>query len=169
MTPEVGLDVLATHSSNIREASPADLPQIMKLEQESETAAHWAEADYSRIFADIDRGDHLLKNVVLVAEANDRAQSLIGFIVARAIGRDWEIENIVVSASAKREGNGSRLLRALIERARRELAENVLLEVRESNQAAIALYEKGGFKQDGRRRNYYSNPEEDALLLRLAI
>jgi ribosomal-protein-alanine N-acetyltransferase len=154
-------------STTIREATLADFPQILKLERSSNTAAHWREADYARIFAEKDRGDHLLKNVVLVVEGRDAA--LIGFIVARATGRDWEIENIVVAAGAQREGHGSRLLSALIDRVREEAAENILLEVRASNKAAIALYKKNGFEQDGCRKNYYSNPDEDALLLRLTL
>lgn len=154
--------------TTIRDASLAELPQIVKLEQESATAAHWNEADYLRIFADRNRGD-LLKHIVLVVESEVAGKTLIGFIVARAVGREWEIENIVIADVAQREGHGSQLLNALIDRARVECAEIILLDVRESNEAAIALYKKYGFKQDGRRRNYYSNPEEDALLLRLGL
>jgi ribosomal-protein-alanine N-acetyltransferase len=161
--------VPATRSTNIREATPADLLQIMELERESPTAAHWTQADYSRIFADKERGDHLLKRIILIAEACEPKRRLVGFIVARGIGRDWEIENIVVARNAQRTGNGSQLLHALVRRARREAAENILLEVRESNQAALALYKKSGFEIAGRRKNYYSNPDEDALLLRLAL
>jgi ribosomal-protein-alanine N-acetyltransferase len=160
---------VVTAASTIRDASVRDLPQILKLERESATAAHWTEADYARILGDKDCGDHLLKNVVLVAEASDATQPLIGFIVARAIGKDWEIENIVIAAGAQRAGHGLRLLRALIDRVRKESAENILLEVRASNGAAIRLYQKSGFDQDGSRKNYYSNPDEDALLLRLVL
>src|SRR5206468_1134676 len=75
---------------------------------------------------------------------------LLGFIAVRVIHPEWEIENIVVAEDRKRHGLGSQLLRALIERARSKSAKSILLEVRESNHAAISLYQKHGFLQDGR-------------------
>jgi ribosomal-protein-alanine N-acetyltransferase len=168
-TGDVGLPVVIATPTTIRDASFADIPQILMLERSSATAAHWTEADYARILAGNDRGDYLLKGVVLVAEASVPTNAILGFIVARAVGRDWEIENIVIAAVAQRAGHGSRLLRALIDRVRKESAEKILLEVRASNHAAIAMYKKSGFEQDGCRKNYYSNPDEDALLLRLVL
>jgi len=94
---------------------------------------------------------------------------VIGFLIARAVGRDWEIENILVAKGHQRQGIGGKLLGRFVERARAESAEKIFLEVRESNRAAIALYATTGFEEHGRRKCYYSSPEEDALLLRLTI
>jgi ribosomal-protein-alanine N-acetyltransferase len=158
-----------TDSIIIRAAVVADIPRIILLEQESATAAHWKEADYERLGVAEDRGNHLTTQVALVADSQAAENGVIGFLIARAVGRDWEIENILVAKGHQRQGIGGKLLRRFVERARSESAANVFLEVRESNRAAIALYSANGFQEHGRRKRYYSNPEEDALLLRLTI
>jgi [ribosomal protein S18]-alanine N-acetyltransferase len=94
---------------------------------------------------------------------------LQGFIIARTVGVEWEIENIAIAAKARRCGLGTRLLGELLDLARARGAEAVFLEVRESNRAARALYEKWSFREDGRRKKYYKDPEEDAILYRLAF
>ena len=83
--------------------------------------------------------------------------------------REWEIENIAVAGPARRRGLGTRLLGELLDLARGRGADAVFLEVRESNHAARALYEKWAFLESGRRRGYYKDPEEDAILYRLGF
>jgi ribosomal-protein-alanine N-acetyltransferase len=87
-----------------------------------------------------------------------------GFLVARDLGPEWEIENIVIANSAQRRGLGARLVQEVLERAQTQGTQAVCLEVRESNQAARGLYSKLGFVESGRRKSYYGNPEEDAVL-----
>lgn len=70
---------------------------------------------------------------------------------------------------ARRKGIGQQLLDALLLAARESNIESVFLEVRESNHEARAFYEKAGFKLDGRRKSYYANPSEDAILYRRAV
>jgi [ribosomal protein S18]-alanine N-acetyltransferase len=94
---------------------------------------------------------------------------MAGFVVAASVGREWEIENVVVAEEARRRGLGGSLMQALMERARRQGAESVFLEVRESNVAAVALYRKWGFKEAGKRKGYYSAPAEDGLLYRKSM
>lgn len=121
-------------------------------------AAHWSEDQYVRMFQPDPR------RVVLVA---DDGTGLAGFVVAVVCGDEWEIENVAVSQEARRTGLGTRLVAELLDRARAEGAQAVLLEVRESNRAARALYEKSAFAEAGRRRAYYRNPDEDAIIYRL--
>jgi [ribosomal protein S18]-alanine N-acetyltransferase len=90
-------------------------------------------------------------------------------LVARHLAPEWELENIVVAPSARRQGLGNRLLNALLAAARETHSASVFLEVRESNSAARTLYEKAGFKQTGRRKSYYTDPLEDAVLYRQTI
>jgi [ribosomal protein S18]-alanine N-acetyltransferase len=92
-----------------------------------------------------------------------------GFVVARAVGGEWEIENIAVSGQARKRGLGTRLLGELLDLARARGAEAVFLEVRESNRAARALYEKWSFLESTRRTHYYHDPEEDAILYRMVL
>lgn len=93
--------------------------------------------------------------------------SLQGFLVARALDGEWEIENIAIAGAARRRGLGTRLLGEFVDSVRRERAAAVFLEVRESNRAARALYEKWAFVESGRRPRYYADPPEDAILYRL--
>jgi ribosomal-protein-alanine N-acetyltransferase len=75
------------------------------------------------------------------------------------------LENIAVLPPYRRQGVARTLLSALLLHARSLLAERILLEVRASNQAAIRFYQASGFQTLARRRDYYSNPTEDALIL----
>ena len=70
---------------------------------------------------------------------------MLGFIAGRAVGEEWEIENIAVAGPARRRGLGTRLLGEFLDLARDRGAEAVFLEVRESNLAARRLYEKWAF------------------------
>ena len=92
-----------------------------------------------------------------------------GFLVGRAVEGEWEIENIAVAGPARRRGLGTRLVGEFLDLARKQGAQAVFLEVRESNRAARALYEKWAFVEAGRRAHYYRQPEEDAVAYRLVL
>jgi ribosomal-protein-alanine acetyltransferase len=140
----------------IRSAALNDVPAILAIEQQASGAAHWTSKQYTEMVA---------SSVVLAAE---EAGQLCGFICANAVaGDEWEIENIVVAAAFLRRGIANELVRNLIQRADNEAASAILLEVRESNLPARRLYEKHGFREVGRRRLYYRDPMEDAILYAL--
>lgn len=143
----------------IRAASAADVPAMMALERHAATAAHWSAEDYARLFAP--GGER----VALVLEEG----KVEGFAVARGVGTEWEIENIAVAGGARRHGLGTRLLGEVLERLRQVGAHNVFLEVRESNRAARALYRRWTFVESGRRKAYYRDPDEDAILYRFTF
>jgi len=149
-------------------ATSADVRAITELTQKSPAAAHWTEEQYS---AAIQAADELFARVMLVArEVSDQETSpVLGFVVARHLPPEWELENIVVSPASQRQGIGRRLLRSLLSRALETASEAIFLEVRASNRAARSLYESVGFSQTGRRTFYYSNPSEDAILYRLTV
>ena len=75
--------------------------------------------------------------------------------------------NIAVEADMRRQGIGSELLKKSIKMGIEQGAQRALLEVRESNHAAQALYMQFGFESYGKRRKYYTNPDEDAMLMAL--
>jgi len=139
----------------IRSARLNDVPAILALEQQASIAAHWASDQYNKL---------VCSGVVLVAE---EAGTLCGFVCAQAVAGEWEIENVVVDARFLRRGIASELVRALIQHAKIQAAPAILLEVRESNLSARGLYEKNGFREVGRRRAYYRDPVEDAILYAL--
>jgi ribosomal-protein-alanine acetyltransferase len=134
---------------------------MIDLERQSDGASHWREADYARIFA-----EGSPSRLALVAEENG---CIAAFLVASHVGPEWEIENVAVAPDARRRGLGSQLVREFLDTANQRGAESVFLEVRESNRAARALYEKGGFSETGRRKSYYSGPPEDAVVYRKSL
>ncbi|OLE14053.1 MAG: ribosomal-protein-alanine N-acetyltransferase [Acidobacteria bacterium 13_1_20CM_4_56_7] len=140
----------------IRLATATDVGAILELEHSSPAAAHWKQADYERAITQPER-------LVLVAE---RQSKLVGFLVASTATAEWELENIAVSAMAKRQGIGRTLLLALIDSARKAKATEIRQEIRASNTAAQKLGLSLGFLDEGRRPNYYQNPTEDALLFK---
>ncbi|HET8791459.1 MAG TPA: ribosomal protein S18-alanine N-acetyltransferase, partial [Modicisalibacter sp.] len=95
-------------------------------------------------------------------------ESLLGYALLYRLPFEAEVQAISVTSRARRRGIARALLERLCDEARGWRSERVLLEVRESNQAARALYAWAGFAIDGRRRGYYRSADglgEDALLM----
>lgn len=145
-----------------RFARPADIPFLVALSGESATAAQWDASHYRAAFA---RGNPTERVILIVEDDSQPA----GFLVAKPLGPEWELENIVVAPQSRRRGLAQGLLRDLASLARNHAAEAIFLEVRESNIAARKLYEKLGFALSGRRPAYYSNPDEPAVLYSLNL
>jgi ribosomal protein S18 acetylase RimI-like enzyme len=158
----------------IRLAAPADIPAIIALAQQAESAAQWSTAEYEKIVAK-QPNDSVPRRLILVIEdlvienVAIKDQGLRGLLIAKAVGREWEIENIAIATSARRRGLGMRLLSEFLEQVRRENAECVYLEVRESNLAGRSLYKKLSFVEIGRRPSYYQRPPEDAIMYKLCF
>ncbi|HWG40925.1 MAG TPA: ribosomal protein S18-alanine N-acetyltransferase [Candidatus Acidoferrales bacterium] len=160
----------------VRPAEPADLPRLVEIASHSATAAQWGQAEYLKLFAsDQTEAQHEanaqiidpnIKGQPRTALVVEQDASVVGFIVGREVEDEWEIENIAVTGAARRRGLGSRLVGELLDFARSRGGHTVFLEVRESNRAARSLYEKWAFVEVGRRKMYYQNPAEDALLLK---
>jgi ribosomal-protein-alanine N-acetyltransferase len=157
-----GASLAEVHSMFIRQGTPADIPQMRALAQQADTAAHWAEREYDALFA-----PDAPKRIALIAADSD--ETARGFVIARCEFDEWEIENVVVAADQRRRGIGSQLIAELIRLAGQRRSTSVLLEVRESNVAARALYQSFGFVQFARRPRYYQDPDEDALLLKILV
>ncbi len=95
--------------------------------------------------------------------------AVAGYLIAWRVSRELHLTNIAVAEDFRRRGVAQALLDELYEEARRVRAESITLEVRRSNEPAIALYRKNGFRQAGVRRNYYEKGHEDALVLTLEL
>jgi len=136
----------------IRAASTADLDAIVRIE-----AASFADPWSRRAF-------HAhLRDLFLVAECEG---AVAGYLVARAMSSEGEILNVAVHPDRRTAGIGRALLEASLDALDAAGVNAVFLEVRESNAAARRLYEASGFTEIGRRRGYYAEPVEDALVLR---
>ena len=170
---------------NVRLAEPVDLPRLVEIASHSATAAQWSQAEYLKLFSPDERkalpevDPQIMNQKIASPEIIDplsqaprtalvveHSGNVVGFIVGRQVEDEWEIENVAVTGSARRCGLGSRLVGELLDLVRSRGGKSVFLEVRESNGAARSLYEKWAFLEVGRRKMYYQNPAEDALVLK---
>ena len=105
---------------------------------------------------------------VLVCEQDG---NLAGFVVFSAVADEGSIYTVAVRPALQARGIGRALMRGALDTMRRDGLRRCLLDVRESNRAARALYKSLGFVEDGRRRDYYRGAEgrEDALLMSLGL
>lgn len=143
----------------IRTAKIDDLAGILAVEQASPLAAHWNPDHYSNRIQTQPQG-----SCFLVVESEDK--KVCGFLCARIVGLagEWEVENVVVEENLRRQGIGGQLMQSLIKNWEASTGTSLLLEVRESNTGARALYRRYGLHEVGCRRAYYSDPSEDAIL-----
>ena len=93
-------------------------------------------------------------------------QKVAGYVGSQSVMGEADMMNLAVAPEFRRNGIGRQLVERLITQLRNNGVSSLTLEVRASNDAARNLYENLGFAQVGRRPNYYSNPKEDALILR---
>ena len=93
-------------------------------------------------------------------------ETLAGYVGSQTVLGETDMMNVAVRPDYRRQGIGENLILALIANLKARESHCLTLEVRDSNASARALYEKLGFSEIGRRRNYYRNPKEDALILR---
>ena len=96
------------------------------------------------------------QNIYLKAETDDQIVGYCGI---------WTSFESAVKKEFRKAGLGQKLLEAGIQAAAAKGVERILLEVRQSNKAAIRLYEKNGFQTIGLRKSYYTKPVEDAILM----
>ncbi|MBQ5319176.1 MAG: ribosomal protein S18-alanine N-acetyltransferase [Oscillospiraceae bacterium] len=136
----------------IRKAAAEDVHTIAEIEKAS-IPQPWSEA----AFADALTQENA---VTLVAEAGDE---ILGFITGVFLFDNADIYSVATSEQHRKKGIGASLLQAFFDTLPSEV-ETVGLEVRESNSAAISLYEKYGFERVGLRKNFYEEPRENAVL-----
>ena len=99
----------------------------------------------------------------LVAVEGDQ---VVGYIGSQTVCGETDMMNVAVHPSHRRKGIAEKLILALVEELKGMESRCLTLEVRASNVPAISLYEKLDFSEIGRRKNYYRNPKEDALIMR---
>lgn len=99
----------------------------------------------------------------LVAMDGER---LAGYVGSQTVLGESDMMNVAVDGAYRRQGIGKKLIEALVEHLKARESHCLTLEVRDSNTPARNLYASLGFSEIGRRKNYYRNPREDALILR---
>ena len=131
-----------------------DIAEVAALEKEIFSDA-WSEAALEESL--------LQKQTLLLTAFDDK--KLIGYLILYYVLEEGEIARIAVEPEYRRQGVGARMLLEMENLCEDKGISKILLDVRESNQTAYSFYEDYGFVQDGIRKNYYTNPTEDAILM----
>ena len=142
-----------------------DLLEVVEIEEQS-GLSRWGWAAY---YAEL-QGHN--RSLMLIARAKGREaenRQVVGYIAARAAAGELHINNVAVRESFRRNGIGGLLLSRAVEEGKRLGASSAFLEVRSGNLAAQSLYQKCGFLPIARRPRYYSEPLEDAVVMRLGL
>ena len=119
----------------------------------------WSEKSFLDAYASPD-------NIYLAAVSVEKIYGYCGIWISYETA---DLCNIAVAPECRREGIAEKMLRRAVKLSKERGVMKILLEVRQSNHAAICLYRKLGFAQIGVRRGYYHAPEEDALLMQLPL
>jgi ribosomal-protein-alanine acetyltransferase len=143
----------------IRHMGSEDVPRALEIAESLGEAPHWTQDVYMNA---LDRAS-IPARIALVAEHLNAG--VLGFLVTVMVPPQAELETIAVSKLAQRQGIGGRLFEELLRILKERQVTEVMLEVRESNHSARSFYGSLGFVQTGRRSGYYSDPNEDAILL----
>lgn len=142
----------------LREMTVEDLDQVMEIEEDL-FAVPWTKEGY---FTFLTRKDSMF----LVVEEKGRILGYCGLLMVLDEG---DVTNVAVCRERQKEGIGNFLVSSLIRLAGDLGIRQIHLEVRVHNETAIRLYERNGFTWDGIRKNYYTDPVEDALLMTCKI
>lgn len=148
----------------IRRMNHGDLGSVMEIARSQKDAPHWPLGTYEAVI--LPESSPLRIALVALDPLSGKA---VGFAIASALPPQSELEMIAVAAGGERRGVGRRLFAAMAQDLKSAQVTEVMLEVRESNHAALAFYAALGFEESGRRTRYYVDPVEDALLLRLKL
>ncbi len=149
----------APQAITITSMTEHDLLEVVEIEETS-GLSRWG---WSAYYAELQgKNSHLM----LVARSDyGLSAKLAGYIVARLGADELHINNVAVRDEFRRSGIGQSLLNRIIEEGKRSGASAAFLELRAGNDAALALYRKCGFRVTSRRKRYYSDPVEDALVM----
>lgn len=140
-----------------------DIPEMLAIEKSVyEGNTPW---DFETFKAELSKRKTTL---YLVARYEDELVGFAGVDFKRANG-EAHITNVAVTPKHQNRGLGSKLLRVLIESARKQGCQNIVLEVKASNDNAQKVYQDLGFKILNRKKNYYTEEQEDALTMRLDL
>jgi [ribosomal protein S18]-alanine N-acetyltransferase len=142
----------------VRAMGPEDLDAVEEIERH--TLTPWSAASLRQELA-------VKGGLCFVAEAAERR--IVGWCACRRIWPEAELLKIAVAEQERKKGFGTALLQCLIGELQGQGFTVLFLEVRGRNKAALSFYDRHDFLAVGRRRAYYSDPQDDALLLRKDI
>jgi ribosomal-protein-alanine N-acetyltransferase len=149
----------------IRKVARKDIERIIDIERSWHHLSHWSADSYYRLINE----DSYTSSYVAEIDDENGVPKIVGFVIFHITAEISEIYNIAVEAAHARSGIGKQLMLAAIDASRSQRARKVMLEVRKSNTPAINFYLGFNFRISGERKNYYSNPLEDAYVMECDI
>lgn len=161
----------------VRPATPADLDAVVAIERLSFSDPPWSRGSFAALIGD-PQVQFLVASMpdpawppggVRSGHPPEEAGVIAGYVVTWTVLDEADLSNLAVAPTFRGRGIGRRLLEAAITGVRRMGVRSLFLEVRESNVVALTLYASRGFAPVGRRRRYYRQPVEDALILQLDL
>lgn len=138
----------------IRRMKVEDAPQVALIEANN-FSVPWSEKSFREAAVKTE-------TIYVVAEENGE---ILGYAGAWCVFGEADITNVCVRKVSRKQGIGTRMLQFLIEEGVNVKIKTFFLEVRESNSAAISLYEKFGFQKIGIRKNFYEKPVENGIVM----
>jgi ribosomal-protein-alanine N-acetyltransferase len=148
----------------MRRITSGDIPDLLRIAKDCGLSP-WSENDY------IEEAKRADATMICLESA---APETIGFLVGRRVlnsrrtkGYDAELYNIGVKAGFRKQGCGGMLLNRFLDICRNDVVQSVWLDVRSSNKNAIQFYKNFGFTEYTVRNLFYSDPEEDGIVMRL--
>ena len=140
----------------IQRMQKSDVDNVINIEERAYGEHHWSKESFL---------NELSNDLARYYAAFDLDGNLVGYAGCWQILEEVHITNIAVSPDFRRQKIGERLLRQIIDDCYKNKAKYITLEVRVSNNPAIKMYEKYGFKSLGVRKGYYQDNNEDALIM----
>jgi ribosomal-protein-alanine N-acetyltransferase len=139
---------------------PRDLPEVLAIEQAT-FPIPWTHESFLH---EIERNPFACNRVV-----RSRQGAVVGYASAWMVDGEVRINNIAIREANRGQGCGEALLRNLLALGKALGCTAATLEVRPSNSPAISLYSKLGFREAGRRKEYYTDTREDALVMKVFL
>ncbi len=148
----------ASGERQMRRMTEEDIPDVIEIEKRS-FISPWTRGMFAQTLE-----SPVARNLVMT-ESGD----IVGYVIFYQAGLEMHIMNIAVHPARRRQGIGLDIMKRVIEGARINSVEECFLEVRETNFPAQGLYERLGFKRIGKRRGYYTETNEDAIVMALSL
>lgn len=167
MSASESVSKVALQRISVSPMNEHDLLEVVEIEQNS-GLSRWG---WNAYHAEL-RSEN--RNLMWVARFADgmrtgAGHSIAGYVVARLVAGELHINNLAVRQSQRQQGIGTALLTRVLDEAKQAHGFVAFLEVRSHNAAAQSFYQRCGFRVVGRRRDYYPEPREDALIMSLEM
>lgn len=147
----------------LRRMTEEDIEQVEAIEKSLFTDA-WSTKSFLETLAS-GAAVTMVAEEKLVNPLGECGNVILGYLVMYISFDEGEISKVAVAKPAQNNGIGSMMMQGILERGNEQGITKYVLEVRESNESGLALYEKYKFKQIGIRRGFYDNPREDAIIM----